>query len=182
MNEHITVVGNIANEPERRSLPDGGAIVNFRVAATAQRRQDDGTWVDAHTNWYSVSAYRRLAEHALGSLHRGQRVIVSGRFRLRPWESNGKQGVAAEIDADALGPDLLFGTATFSADTRNKIGRRPDDTAEVAPEAEWAVSAAEADDAGLVPAGGDTAPQSTEPDLVSAGGWDTRPLGDTTPF
>lgn len=61
MTEYITVVGNLADEPKARALPGGEAIAEFRLAATSQRRQADGTWVDAHTSWYTVTAYRRLA-------------------------------------------------------------------------------------------------------------------------
>ena len=112
MSDRITVVGNVASTPERRELPGGIPAISFRLASS-ERRHENGQWVDAHTNWYWVSAYRRLAEHALASLEKGQRVIVTGRFRIKQWESGGKSGSSAEIDADGLGHDLLFGTTTF---------------------------------------------------------------------
>lgn len=181
MNEHITVVGNIANAPEPRSLPGGEPIARFRLAATSQKRQQDGTWVDAHTSWYTVSAYRRLAEHVLASLTKGQRVIVTGRFRVRHWEAGDKQGTEAEIDADAVGPDLLFGTATFHRDERNRVATRPQE--ESAGHTEWAPSVEE--QSGQVVGAAQAEESATvapAPDLVGAGTWDTRPLGDSTPF
>jgi single-strand DNA-binding protein len=115
MQEHITVIGNIASVPERRQTSRGDVIASFRLA-TNDRRFDEATnsWVDGVTNFYDVSAFRSLGEHALASLQRGQRIVVTGRFRLREWEAQGKRGVAAEIVADGLGPDLRFGTATFA--------------------------------------------------------------------
>jgi single-strand DNA-binding protein len=119
MSDHITVVGTIANTPERRRTGAGLPIVNFRLATNVRRRDEaSGTWVDGHTNWYSVSAYRGLAEHALASFQRGQRVIVTGGFKLREWEANGRQGVSAEIDAVSMGHDLLWGTSQFRRDDR----------------------------------------------------------------
>lgn len=117
MSDHITVIGTIGTDPQRRQTAAGHTVAHLRVAST-QRRRDEatGTWVDAHTNWYSVTAYRGLAEHALASLVKGQRVIVSGTFRLREWDAGGRQGLSAEIDADALGPDLLWGVAEFRRD------------------------------------------------------------------
>ncbi len=177
MPEHITVVGNIANTPEPGTLPNGDPIARFRVASTTQHRQADGTWVDAHTSWYRVTAYRRLAEHTLASLGRGQRVIVTGRFRLRAWEANGKRGTDAEIDADALGPDLLFGTTTYRRDDRGRTAAPEPAEAQES----WAEEEAPADPVGGVRgADGDSAPA-----LVGAPVWDTRPLGapaDETPF
>jgi single-strand DNA-binding protein len=114
MEEKITVVGNVATVPEQRQLPGGGAVTNFRLAATV-RRYDTQTarWVDAYTNYFSVSAFRSLGEHAYRSLRKSERVVVAGKFRLREWETDAKKGVTAEIEAEAIGHDLQFGTTEF---------------------------------------------------------------------
>lgn len=114
MSDQITVVGTVATDPERRQTSTGLPVINFRLATNVRRRDEaTGAWVDGQTNWYAVSAYRGLAEHALESIRKGHRVIVSGTFKLREWEANGRQGVAAEIDAIALGHDLLWGTTVY---------------------------------------------------------------------
>ncbi len=190
MTDHITVIGNIASVPERRELPGGGIAVGFRLAST-QRRLDGGQWVDVHTNWYSVSAYRKLAEHALSSLEKGQRVIVTGRFRVKQWESGGKSGSAAEIDADGLGPDLMFGTTTFHRSAAPaEAGPAPATDAwatatpgesggpgVAAPTALNEPSAAPSE----VPATSAAPDGQQERELIPAGAW-TPPMEDTTPF
>ncbi|MCR2785480.1 MULTISPECIES: single-stranded DNA-binding protein [unclassified Microbacterium] len=119
MSESITVTGNLAADPERRATAGGDTIVAFRVGST-QRRYDkeSNTWVDAYTNWYHVSAFRGLAEHALRSLRKGDRVIVTGTLRLRTWENESRSGVTADIDAYAVGPDLRWGTTVFTRAAR----------------------------------------------------------------
>lgn len=156
MLDHITVIGNIATVPERRTLPGGITIAKFRLA-TNHRRLENGEWVDGHTNWYAVTAFRRLAENALNSLERGHRVIVSGRFRLREWDTGEKRGIAAEIDADALGHDLLFGSTVFHRDP----------------------STAPAADAGAVSA--ETGALSAEPLGVTVGGDEFAPAPAPAP-
>ncbi len=190
MTDHITVIGTIASVPERRELPGGGIAVGFRLAST-QRRLDGGQWVDVHTNWYSVSAYRKLAEHALSSLEKGQRVIVTGRFRVKQWESGGKSGSAAEIDADGLGPDLMFGTTTFHRSAAPaEAGPAPATDA-------WATATpGESGGPGVAASTALNEPSATpsevpapsaapdgqqERELVPAGAW-TPPMEDTTPF
>ena len=86
--------------------------------ASTQRRFDraTGAWVDGETNWYTVSAYRRLAEHAFDSLHKKDRVILTGRLRVRKWDTGERRGTAVEIDVDAIGHDLLWGTTSFTRD------------------------------------------------------------------
>ncbi len=138
MKDRITVVGNIASVPERRTFTSGEIAVNFRLAANqSYYDRREGKWVDGEPNFYSVSAYRVLAEHALESLFLGERVIVTGSFRVRRWDTGEKKGVSAEIDADALGHDLRWGTTQFRrAHTAPDNGAgRPDGDAEGA--AQW---------------------------------------------
>ena len=115
----ITITGNVATAPEFKRTPTGLAITTFRVAS-ARRRYDReaGTWTDSGTNWYTVSAFRSLADHAFESLRKGDRVILTGRLRLREWENGERKGTAIEIDAEAIGHDLLWGTTTFVKDPR----------------------------------------------------------------
>ncbi|MGG1910215.1 single-stranded DNA-binding protein [Microbacterium sp. NRRL B-14842] len=91
----MTIVGRVATEPTPGRTSAGVPVTNFRLAST-HRRFDaaSGSWVDAGTNWFSIAAFRQLAEHARASLRVGDSVIVSGRLRVRPWESNGKQGTS----------------------------------------------------------------------------------------
>lgn len=114
MTDHITVIGNIATEPEQRRTTAGVVVTSFRVASS-QRHFDSrtGEWVDGNTNWYRVSAFRALGENAFASLAKGQRVVVTGKLRVKEWESGGKKGIEVEIDADGLGHDLMWGTTSF---------------------------------------------------------------------
>ncbi|SBS70729.1 single-stranded DNA-binding protein [uncultured Microbacterium sp.] len=184
MNDRITVVGNIASVPERRQTGTGVPVAKFRLATSQRHRDAQGVWVDGDTNFYSVSAYRQLAEHALASLQRGQRVIVTGGFKLRTWEVGEKRGTEAEIDADALGPDLQWGTSVFTSLKR-----------EVAAPAVPASWAAGGDTAGGDTAGGDGAGETDGDETAAADdvadddveaarepAWARGPLREATPF
>ena len=116
----ITITGNVATPPELKRTPAGVPITTFRVAS-GQRRYDRGAeaWTDAGTNWYTVSVFRSLADHAHQSLQKGDRVILTGRLRLREWDNGTRRGTAIEIDAEAIGHDLLWGTTTFVKDSRS---------------------------------------------------------------
>lgn len=152
MPDTITVTGNIAADPEQRPLNSGGTVTSFRLASTHRRLdRERNEWVDAYTNWYNVSAFRALGEHAFASFRRGDRVVVTGRFRLREWDTGTKRGVSAEIDAEALGHDLLWGTSTFV----RAAGRSPARGSEsAASETSAAPAPAPVDDDGwAIPAG-----------------------------
>lgn len=115
MSDTITVTGLVATPPKHLVTREGLPITSFRLAST-QRRFDRGEqkWVDADTNWYTITAFRHLASNAVGSLFKGQRVVVTGRLRIRDWEAGERTGTTIEIDAEAIGHDLTFGTAVFT--------------------------------------------------------------------
>jgi len=114
MTDTITLTGIIATDPRALVTQSGLSITSFRLAST-QRRYDrvKGEWLDGETNWYTVTAFRQLAENVVGSLRKGQRVVVTGRLRIRSWESGDRSGLTVEVDADAIGHDLTWGTSSF---------------------------------------------------------------------
>lgn len=118
MSDTITLTGIVATPPRSLTTAEGLAITSFRLAST-QRRFDRASdrWVDADTNWYTVTTYRQLATNAGVSLHKGERIVVTGRLRVRNWETGEKSGTSIEVDAEALGHDLAWGTAAFSRST-----------------------------------------------------------------
>ncbi|WP_461473603.1 single-stranded DNA-binding protein [Microbacterium sp. HJ5] len=117
MNDTITITGNVATDPEHKRTATGATVTTFRLAS-GQRRFDraSNSWVESATNFYSVSAWRGLADHAFQSLRRGERVILTGRLRVRDWDNGAKKGTDVEIEADAIGHDLRWGTTTFVKD------------------------------------------------------------------
>lgn len=115
MTDTITIIGTVGTVVTSRRTDSGISIATFRMASS-QRRYDrtSSTWVDGEANWFSVTAFRQLADNAAISLTKGDRIIVSGRLQVRSWERDGKSGIAVEIVAESIGPDLLFGTTTFT--------------------------------------------------------------------
>lgn len=135
MNDTVTILGRVGADPNRNQTPGGVPVVNFRVASP-QRRYDSKTktWVETNTNWYNVSAFRQLAEHAKASLHSGDAVIVTGKLKLREWESGGKKGLSADIDADAIGHDLRWGASAFVKAVRPSASQQSADGIEHGPQ------------------------------------------------
>lgn len=120
INDVVTISGNIGNDPTKNETRAGKPVINFRVGSSHRYLdQRTGEWVDGGTNWYAISAFGNLAEHAKASLHRGDAVIVTGRLKVREWEANGKKGVDVEIVADVIGHDLNWGTSGFARRQRS---------------------------------------------------------------
>jgi single-strand DNA-binding protein len=112
VSDTITVTGLIATTPRHIVTSEGLPITSFRLASS-QRRFDkaSGMWVDVSTNWYTISAYKQLAINCVPSLSKGDRIIVSGRLRVRDWQTDDRTGTNVEIEAEVIGHDLFWATA-----------------------------------------------------------------------
>ncbi|MGD8193964.1 single-stranded DNA-binding protein [Herbiconiux sp. P18] len=115
MPDLITLTGVVATEPRHITTNAGLEITSFRLASSQRKfDREQKRWVEADTNWYTVTAFRQLAANAASCLKLGQRVLVTGRLRIRDWQNNDKSGTTVEIEAEALGHDLSWGTTVFA--------------------------------------------------------------------
>ncbi|MEO7350178.1 MAG: single-stranded DNA-binding protein [Terrimesophilobacter sp.] len=115
MTDTMTITGLVATTPRHIITAEGLAVTSFRLASNLRRfDRKRNEWVDAGTNWYTVSSYRQLALNVVASVHKGDRVLVTGRLRIREWGDGDKKGLNIDLDADALGHDLSWGKSTFA--------------------------------------------------------------------
>lgn len=122
MNETlVTVVGNVATQPEARQTGTGVPVTRFRLATT-ERRYDRAAdrWTDGQTSFYTVWAYRTLGENVSASVGLGEPLIVQGRLRVHEWEDKGQPRSTTLIDAVAIGHDLSRGTSAFRRVARGR--------------------------------------------------------------
>jgi single-strand DNA-binding protein len=115
MSEIITATGLVATTPRHLVTQDGLPITSYRMACSSRRfDRNENKWIDGDTNWFTVTAFRQLAMNAAASVNKGDRVIVSGKVKVRDWENGERSGTSVEIEADSIGHDLTWGTGTFT--------------------------------------------------------------------
>lgn len=133
MVDSYTAVGLVATTPRHIITADGLPVTTFRLAAgTRKFDRDSSQWIDAETHWFTIVSFRALAENANESLGKGDRVVVSGRLKIRDWDNGERNGTNVEIEADSLGHDLMFGTTKFERVTRS-IGKEKDSDSKLQP-------------------------------------------------
>lgn len=99
----VIIVGNLGNDPEIRTMPNGEQVANITVATSE-------SWTDKNTGerkeqveWHRIVLYRRLAEIAGQYLHKGSQVYIEGRLKTRKWQdNNGQDRYSTEIQCDNL--------------------------------------------------------------------------------
>ena len=110
---YITVVGNLAGDPELRFTSSGHAVASFTIAQTP-RSYDKATQqhVDDETLWVRCTVWREAAENVAETLTKGMRVVAHGRLNARSFETkSGEQRTNWELTVDEIGPSLRWATA-----------------------------------------------------------------------
>jgi single-strand DNA-binding protein len=123
---HITLRGYLTAEPTlHQKTPAATPVTEIRVGSTPRRlNRETGEWHDAPTSYYRVKCWRRLAINAASSLHKGDMVVVQGRFYMSNWvDSQQRPRSTLEIEADSLGHDLTYGWSHFLRGTRSQPER-----------------------------------------------------------
>lgn len=115
---YITLTGWVGSDVSLREVAGGQPVANFRVATTSRRFRNN-QWEDGNTTWYSVRAWRRLADNAALSIKRGDPVVVHGRLEADVWtKEDGTTNTQLVVTATSVGHDLSRGTAVFTKPAR----------------------------------------------------------------
>jgi single-strand DNA-binding protein len=113
--ELLHISGLIATTPRHLVTQDGLPITSFRLASSQRRfSKEQNKWIDGETNWYTITAFRQLAINMAQSFNKGDRVVVSGRIRVRDWDNGDRAGTSVEIEASHAGHDIAWGTSVFN--------------------------------------------------------------------
>lgn len=108
----VTLVGNITRDPELRFTPSGQANATLGLAVNRRFQNRETNEWEERTSFFNVVCWGTLAENVGESLHKGARVIVTGRLEQRSWETqDGEKRSVVEVIADEVGPSLRWATA-----------------------------------------------------------------------
>jgi single-strand DNA-binding protein len=99
-NPIITIVGRVGSEPE--AIGSNG--LRFRVATNDRVKNDvTGEWEDKNTSWWTVKAWRTLAEQSKSVIKKGMEVIIVGKIYEENWtDKEGVKRSSYEINADSI--------------------------------------------------------------------------------
>jgi len=99
-NPTIVLIGRVGTEPE--SVGSHG--LRFRVATSDRvKNEETGQWEDKNTSWWTVKAWRSVAEHSKDVIKKGMEVTVIGKIYEESWtDRDGEKRTSFEINADSI--------------------------------------------------------------------------------
>jgi len=81
----VELIGNLGQDPDVKSFPDGGMIVNISVATTSTFKDRSGEQQDK-TEWHRIVMRGYNAQNAEKYLHKGSKVFIEGELQTRSYE------------------------------------------------------------------------------------------------
>lgn len=98
----VMIIGNVGTDPEMRFTPNGNPVTSFRVATSRFFTSPEGERKQ-ETEWFTVTAWNKLAESCNQFLAKGRRAYIEGRLRSRVWEGqDGQKRTQVEIVAERV--------------------------------------------------------------------------------
>ena len=94
----VILIGNLGADPEVRSLPNGGKVVNLRLATTDTWRDKNSGERKERTEWHRVVIFSEgLTKIAEQYLKKGSKVYIEGALQTRKWEKDGVDQYSTEV-------------------------------------------------------------------------------------
>ena len=98
----VEFIGNTEVNADQRPAQKGDAITSLRLAVKQRRQRPDGE-AEETTTWFTVRVLGAVAER-VAELSKGQRLLVTGRLDIRPYQ---RQGRAPGVGYDYVWADDL---------------------------------------------------------------------------
>jgi len=105
----VILVGNLGDDPEVRSLNNGGEVVNMRVATSESWKDRDGNRQE-RTEWHRVVIFNEnLGRVAKSYLKKGSKVYLEGQIQTRKWQDqSGQDKYSTEVVLQRFRGELVL--------------------------------------------------------------------------
>ncbi len=112
----VFLIGNLTRDPELTETSGGVPVCRFAVAVNR------GYGENRATDFYNVTAWRRLGEQVAQYTKKGNKIAVYGDLQIRQYEGN--DGVR-RTSVDVMAQDVEFLTPKGSSDGGNDFYDAP---------------------------------------------------------
>ncbi len=105
----VILVGNLGDDPEARSLNNGGEVVNLRVATSESWKDKEGNRQE-RTEWHRVVIFNEnLGRVAKSYLRKGSKVYLEGQIQTRKWQDqSGQDKYSTEVVLQRFRGELVL--------------------------------------------------------------------------
>ena len=115
----VILVGNLGNDPELRTTPEGQKVCSFSMA-TADNWTDKNGQKQEKTQWHRINVWGRQGENCAQYLSKGRQVYVEGKISYRQWDDKetGQKRYATDIVAATV---QFLGSLRSDSESRQAV-------------------------------------------------------------
>jgi single-strand DNA-binding protein len=125
----VSLIGNLAKDPEARTLPSGQSVALFSIATNYAWRDAKTKEKKNRADFHRVVAWGKLAEIITTYLKKGSKVFLEGRIQNRSWEDKNKnKRYMTEVVASDL---IMLGGSNKKAVTGDETAKEEIDVEEI---------------------------------------------------
>lgn len=110
----VIILGNVADKPNLKTLPNGTSVAEFSVATTERWTDAQGNKQES-TEWHKITAWKKQAELCFDFLSKGSKVLVEGKIKTDSYEKDGQKRYITKINAQ----NVQFIKDKFQTGTEN---------------------------------------------------------------
>lgn len=122
----VIVLGNVARDPEVRSMPSGSNVASFGLA-TNRVWKDKAGQKQQEAEFHNIVLFGKLADIADQYVKKGGLLLVEGRLKTQSWEKDGIKRYRTEIIGEVIQLGPRPGGATQAQE-------KPENNGEATPE------------------------------------------------
>lgn len=125
----VILVGNLGQDPEVRTLPSGGKVVNLSIATSESWTDKNSGEKKQRTEWHRVVIFAEgLAKVAEQYLKKGHKVYLEGQLQTRKWQDqSGADKYSTEVVLQGFNSNLTMLEGKDGNGNRPPPANGPDD-------------------------------------------------------
>jgi single-strand DNA-binding protein len=106
----VTLIGNLGNDPEIRSMNNGGKVCTLSVATTESWKDKNSGEKREKTEWHRVVIFGDgLVRVAENYLKKGSKIYIEGSLQTRKWQDrDGNDKYTTEVVLQGFGGTLIM--------------------------------------------------------------------------
>jgi single-strand DNA-binding protein len=98
----VTLCGNVGSDIEVRTTGSGKKVANFSLATSEKYKDKTTGETKSVTEWHNILMWEPLSAIAEKYVHKGSKLLLTGKIKTRSYDSNGTKKYITEITADHL--------------------------------------------------------------------------------
>ena len=122
----VILVGNVGNDPDSATLPDGRCVTTFSLA-TSESWKDKNTGQQVEkTEWHKIKFFGNQAETIAQYVKKGSKLYIEGSLRTRKWKNKEEQ---TQSSTEVVGNEFRFLDSINSSSSASPAQAQPSEPA-----------------------------------------------------